>query len=451
MAYEYFTAAPDILHTGISPAAQQIINGFISKLGLSEYFGERISFEMYAVTNSVASDEHIAPTFTENSVDVDVNYSFQTSSLKWPTSGSALDYQQLTHTPSMKHWMKELFKCKEHKLELHAYDYPVALNMEAKFNFEDVVSATQCMQFVQSYASTGIMEFEVDYDFFIPDEIYAIIFLLYKMNGEVPEDFLAYLDDKSNQQLGRSVNRHDQSDNAITARRTKIKINTAIEMSQDAPEPIGDNKSPNGFRVNISIHTQMNMPNLLGLKYPIIAGNQLVPGELIPVAQPIINEYEDAEYPFLAIECFRQLLYGAKTDPGPLRLPWYDNWEPNLPKGYYPSVIGAFLLDDVANENGVTILDLTNDYDMIDPRVWDLYKLCGQSALGYGNLLNISVFRDDVLISPSALTLDENLLLTIEDRSITPIYRVVFTYNPTYRANNQQLRILNAEIIPKRM
>lgn len=427
MGYEFFSTVPDIMTTAVMPATQQVVQSFLHKLGLNKYFEERIAYESFGFTQSTIPKEHDNPTFSEDSLDVKVSYSFQNSSLTWPTSGGMQEYQQTTHTPSSAHTRKAVFADPVNKIELYAYNHPMALAMDCSFNFSDVKDAINCIQTIKSYVSTGILEYEVDYDYYVPEDIYCSMFAFFKMTGRDTDTFLSYLRTNSNKQLQKSTNRHDPTKWSITARVAKIKLITGVECTQDVPDPVGSQKSPSVWSVSVQLQTQMNMPNLLGLKYPIVINNQLVPGSYIP-KRPEISDIEDAIYPFLDIEAFRRTVLKEQSMLDPLRLPWYDNWEPRMTSNHTPFIIGLFTLDDVANVDGVTVLDLREDYSVLSDDIFTILEKIGTDVLYTNSAVHISVYQDNAVVDPSLLSIDTDLKLTVRSRDVNSIYRVVFSF-----------------------
>ena len=451
MSYEIYSVAPDILHTGILPSTQQIFNYLMTELGYQDRFKGRVSYEAYGVTKATASDEHNNPTLAEDSANIKISYSLQDNSLQWSAIGSGTEYQRLINTTGMHTDKKALFVDKVNKILLHHYEHPLAVAMECELEFMDIVSATECMQRLKSYTSANLFEYNLDYSYFLPIKIYGVIYTLFKQAGNAPESFFTYLAEHSNGAICRMSNRHDNADKGIVARCLKSRLVASLELNQDIPEPIGDTKSPIGFRVTVTINTQFSVPHLLALTYPLIVNNQQIPRELIPVKVRKVDETLDANYPYHSIDAFKDAVFKRTKSPV-VRTPWYDNWIPlNLRKGYNPVLIGVVTLDDTDNPEGVTVVNLPEAYgEYISNDIFNLYRRCGNTALGFYNLLSVTVYQDDILIDPATLTLDDNLNLTIPNRDVTKSYRVVLSYNPVDYSKNDVLRIINTDIIARR-
>lgn len=430
MSYELFTTVPDILHTSILPVGKQAVQGLLQKMGISHYFEDRLSFEAFGYTNTVCSDEHNNPTFSENSVDVQISYSFQDDSLRWQTAASALEFQQITNGNSVLHSRKNLLNDPVNKILIYGYERPLAMGINCVIGLESGTDAIDVMQRIKSFCSTGVIEFETDYNYILPPEICGILYILYKQAGYAPSDFFNYLSTLSNGQINRMVNRHDDTDKEIAVRCSKVKMVLAVTMTQDIPEPIGSDKSPLYYQVSVNLQTQINMINLLGIFYPPVINNSLIPSDLIPVSREVLDPIDDAEYPFYSVELLRQHLFAEKVIKEPARYPWYDNWVPlDGPMGNIPCLIGVVLLDDVENEEGVTVVNLPSAYPIIKSSIWELYRVCGQTALQGSSVVNVLVYKDQTMVSPEALTLDDDLNLTIYERDRSSIYRIVLGYS----------------------
>lgn len=430
MSYELFTTVPDILHTSILPVGKQAVQGLLQKMGISHYFEERLSFEAFGYTNTVSSDEHNNPTFSENCVDVQISYSFQDDSLRWQTAASALEFQQITNGNSVLHSRKNLLNDPVNKILIYGYERPLAMGINCVISLESGTDAIDVMQRIKSFCSTGVIEFETDYNYILPPEICGTIYILYKQAGYPPSDFFNYLSSHSNGQIGRLENRHDGSTKEIAVRCSKVKMVLSVAMTQDIPEPIGNDKSPLCYQVSVNLQTQINMINLLGIFYPPVVNNILIPTELIPISREVLDPIDDAEYPFFSVEALRQYIFSEKKIKDPARYPWYDNWNPlEIPMGCMPSLIGIVLLDDIDNPEGVTVVNLPSSYTIVKSSIWELYKLCGQAVLSGSGLVNVLVYKDQVMVSPEALTLDDDLNLTIYERDRSSIYRIVLGYS----------------------
>ena len=85
-------------------------------------------------------------------------------------------------------------------------------------------------------------------------------------------------------------------------------------------------------------------------------------------------------------------------------------------------------MDDVDNPDGVTIVNLEHDlpYPLIGDIVQTL-KEQEQSSVQMSRALAVSVYKDNVLINPRLLSLDNDLNLTITNRDINAVYRLLIS------------------------
>jgi hypothetical protein len=450
MSCEFFTTAPDILHTAILPVSEQIVQAAMRACELPNLFKDNIRIESYGTVSANKSSDHTDPDYSRNRLVIQASYSLNPAALRWPTAHLGIRGQELTSSPGARRLqLKPILTDTVNKIQLHNYDQPMALGLACRFEYVDVMHAMECLQRFQAFASEGIVEFEADYTYHLPAEIYGLIGLLYKQAGLDLAEFLTYLETNSNKQIGLNLNRDDMTDTAIAVRCTRAKCVAAIEITQDIPEPLGGYRSPKAYAVSVNIQAQINMPNTLGLRYPITLNNTMVPKELLPFTTKDYDVYRDKEYPYLHIEAYRQLTAGVAIVE-PLRYPWYDDWQPNLSHSFRPGLVGIFLLEDPANPEGVTVLDLPGGYTKVLPEIWDLYRLVGRKCLGYNTFLNISVFKDDILLDPEDIGWSDDLALTISERDLRCTYRVVLSYDPTGFPTRRGVRKFDYTITPHR-
>lgn len=450
MSYEIYAVTPDILHTGIHPTAQQLIQHFLRKLEYYDFFQGRIECETYGMNNANASNEHLTPTFTENSAKARISYSLQSDSLRWTSSASAHEYQRMINTTGMFTGYRAVFQDVTNQILLHHYETPLSVAVELYLDFEDVVLATGCIQRLRSFTSAELFEYNLDYTYILPMIILGPLFALYKQMGNAPEDFVPYLSEHSNKQIVVITNRHDMKDKAVGVRTTKARLVSSVEHVQDVPEKLGDDTSPNGYRVIVNLHTQMCIPNLMALTYPLFINNQQIPRGLIPVNPSYVDTTLDSEHPFHSVTAFKDELYAPKSYQVK-HFPWYDNWEPPTIPGYKPVIVGAFTLDDIETPGSSTTIDLMLAYGAaMDAAFFILMKQIYDRMLDTVDLINITVYQNKVMISQNLITLSDELILTVQNLDPKAEYHLVISYCLQGRVMDRSLRILNGDIIAKR-
>ena len=93
-------------------------------------------------------------------------------------------------------------------------------------------------------------------------------------------------------------------------------------------------------------------------------------------------------------------------------------------------LIAAFTLDDTENEQGVTTFDFNTTPEVafeskIDDQILQCIAEHKNAVFGCDQFVNITVFADDIAVSPKELDISDGHTLIIKCRNKTPIYRLV--------------------------
>jgi hypothetical protein len=189
---------------------------------------------------------------------------------------------------------------------------------------------------------------------------------------------------------------------------------------------------------------------MLGIAYPIVINNKLVPKEFIPVSVDVNSDPEYSAHPFVNVEEFRKLLLGQSVSFKATQSPWYDTWKPNLPSGYVMFLSNVFLLDDIINENGKTSISIVNDFGNIMPEVIEIMKKDAGEIFGFNSFFHVAIYFNNMMMEPSEFVFDpETLTITTGARNIKGVYRLVMAFNPTRFASLRELRTIHGSLIPR--
>lgn len=431
---DVITTIPDIFHTAIHPVSQQIMLNTLNRLGLNKHFENNINYKSIGTTISDSNDDTGAIKLKQNRIDVDLHTSSATGDQKWETTMSMHEYQQsMTYLPN--NHLKPIFHEPIGQFTITEYEKPLTITMTCIMMFEDMVSAIGALQRIQSLCSYGILQQDLSFSYYLPAAIYIRLYELMLLTGRPKSEFLDYLDTWSGGRIDRTINRHDTTDKALSVERNRSGVIVALECDQGEPEPVGGSEnSPDMYSVTFTLSSQISMCNMIGLRYPIVVNNNLVPREMIPIADSEIHTPKGISHPYFSVSNYMNL--ASNSDPtvkdSPYRMPWYDNWHPTKRKGfasrYDPFFICVVTLDDIDNPDGVTNVNLETDFvDPFIPEIIDALKEQGDKGLMFNDLINVSVFANDIIIEPTTLTLTNGVELSIPNRNHTSIYRIVLS------------------------
>jgi hypothetical protein len=445
------SSVPDILHNTIFPVGQQVLNSVLGNIGLLRYFGNRINYKATGINISDSSRTDGLPNMFDNRIDVDMAYTFAFGEQKWDTTGAAIDYQQLLRSAPLENIFKIVFHEPIGQFTLTEYERPLTITLNCSLKFNDIVLAMDAIQRLQSAYSNGITLTTVERTYFIPQLLYGALYKLFLLQGNEPATFMTYLEHWSGSRIVRTYNRHDTNDVALSIRRNHADLSTSIDFTQGSPEPIGNPKSPDMYGVNVTVTVQLSAPNMLVLTYPIVVKNTLVPRELIPIDDHDLHAPMIVTHPYFNLDRYYQLTCDPRLLPNaPYNIPWYDTWKPptTLPLGHKPFFIAVILLDDHENTDGVTVIDVETGLGVdLVPAVIASLKLYGSECLSFRHNVNISVFKNNILIEPTTLTLVGGTVLTIPNRDLNAVYRLVISASEIVYAPLHSMRVLNVDII----
>lgn len=451
--YHAITSVPDIFQSAIVPIAEQVVYEMLDSVSLHKYFKNNINLRSGGTNVSTSStDTTNLPKTHENRADIDMTFSFNMGDLQWETF-KADDEHQHSVPQLIRNNRKVVFYDVTNKTSIMEYERPIIITMECKLYFTEMVGAIDAIQQIQSQYSFGVMEHAFDHSYFIPRGVYVLLYKLYKMQPDNDDTlFMQYLTDWSGGRIERMINRHDPSDVGLSVRRNRTGIMSKIEFDQGAPESVGSEKSPDMYAVNFTIKTQMAMSHTLGVEYPIAINNKLVDAKLLPINADDMHGELFKTHPYFSMDAYYGLM--RKTEAVPeeaVHIPWYDNWMPqhkHYPLGYKPFLSIVVLLDDIENPNGVTSFNIETDLGVeLIPEVLAAIKQQGVVATLYPKAnIHIAVFRDELLVDPSMLIMDEDLNFTITNRETAYTYRLVLSAQEIIHAPNRTIRSMNIDI-----
>jgi len=468
----------------IDPITEQMIREILIKSALTDIVKDNIYINSDYMASSITRTKEDNPIIRNNRVECTINYVLDPSKTKWDmlTQRIETDYgntfQQVGNLDCVFRNDKLGISVKEHTV-------PCSVQADCVLSILDKTTANDVYNNLYLYYGAGKLSniSNIMFSYPLPEMTQYILGYGYMIEKEFYIDtdinppspsFHLYLRQHSENKIGPLFNQNIEKPKAIyVVNKNIMEVTSEIVINDDKPQPVKTNKSVNHYTISFTVSFQFDRPDVVYNIFPIIMKNQLTPMELMPefINSREIN-YDHMVHPYMDITGGMSnfdstnfvlnspskltnkndnTVLGDKYDI--FRQPFYDNF--NVPDthldtmGFVPFYIGAIPID---TDNSVTTQDLSsnlgdNDYPVhIKPEV--LAVIYNQGLQAFTGLLpiTIAVFVNDMLVEPTTLTYVNNTL-TIPNRDIYKIYRIVLYENKEVTNNVQTLRVLKCDII----
>jgi len=488
----------DVVSHIFVPITHQLIDKFLSDLGLKKIFDNRVYINSDSTGSSTSENDDHNPKLKENRISVNLSYNINPMTVKWPTA----TFANILGGPNFlyeEHDKIPLFLDLITQSAVVEKDVPANVELTISMDFTDRVHATEAVSRLTTLYTNGekILISDLAYNYPVPADIYTTIYGLYKMvnndtvlltaenveayygttlvgpdevltadnastyigtEQEIKKaDFLDYLVQYSGGRIGYNVNRHDVGGKKeIVVKKNNAQVIAQIDYDGGKSDAIGTNDSADIYRVEFALTAQFAKVGFLQMAYPIIIQNQLVEEGLITVNPDRSFRDPREDHPYFSTNLYKKLMENSGVvTPEVVKIPWYDGWTPpHKPLrrfDYREFFTCAFTLDNVGVENGTTTIDITNDlpYPLIQDML-DLYAEYGENCLFYDSPVHIGVYVNDRQVDPSELDFD-GAILTVHRQDILPVYRLVLAeYIGGPYAAISTLRVLKYDIIAQR-
>jgi len=408
----------------IHPVSEQMGGRLIERLGFKELFDNNIYFTTDDSKASNTKDKRHNAKITTDRCDINIVPMLNPAEVKW----DALNFKSnAAYNIFNLHRYEDnpIFVDKRADISLHEQLVPLSIQLEMNFKFKSKEHAYRLVDAIYNkHFTSGVMENNtIIYDYPFPTDVFKIMYMLFKMRKFEPEiSFKDYLIAGSKKDISYISNRYG-TDLEIIVQKNNALVLAQVEFNKEKPDAELIDQFPNFFSVDCIYSLQLPRPNMIHLKYPVVVDNSLIHQVLVPavdrehptnlelirtdrVAQAYVYSELSSDYPYT-----------------PVHFPMYDDWRvpqknnPLVKYGYKFFFTGAFTLDKDDDNNVIpSKIDLINDFPdgyKFHPIIIDSLKIQGDSSFGPNVLFNISVYANDERLDPEFLSLDENLVLTI--------------------------------------
>lgn len=417
--------------------SEQLVRRAIDALGWSKIFDDRIYNNSISSVHAHTEDgEHNPSLLNENRITYNQSVSVNPADMEYNDGYYRENMQRGWDMVGIEQRVPVFFDVNSMAA---GFDWmmPCRMVLECVFNLRSRSDAYELLTGIHKELDAGmhVQEQELVYDYPIPSDIYTLMFMVSKLHGNKPEQFLPYLQQCSNGGIGIKVNRNDMTRRELIVKKRHRSVLVYYECPQGEPEPVKAEQANTAYQINMTITCQFERPEMFILRYPPTVNNQMVPREAILMNEGDFNTESRMRSPFFDEEAYRMML--AEADDGiiaPIHLPWYDRWIPKTTAttrrlGYFPFGIILFTIDDENNPSGETLVDIADMGDLVlaDDVLQELVS-GSYNPLMLENKYHIGVYSNDHLVEPTTLTLD-GTVLHIPCRNKRRVHRLVFSVN----------------------
>lgn len=436
-----FVNIPDPIKSIISPIVEQTVYRLIEDTGLERIFtADNIYLNSDESMSSQASDANGNAILKGNRFECNIQPNFNPNTTLW---GNATPIGQFTGNRISKRQIESripIYADVEHNVILTDHTFTTSILMECAMKFihrEEAFLAMERLRRRYEMGSVPWLKYDnFVYEYVVPPEIESALYLLYRMSGRPIQNFYTFLRETSRNRLVVGINSQlPNQPRHLLVQTSNAEVAVGIEWTSDKPDVEKTNRTIDQRILSFTIKFSFARPDLLCLRYPIVVHNQSVPATLINSS----TEVSDPKVPVVHPEYDAQVrLYQQQTETPPatscVRFPWYDPWVVNCSTlsdhQYTPVMAIAFLLENVEDEEGVTVLDLVNGLEagwaLTDVTIAKL-KEQGVSSVWYDGQFNITIFRDDDPIEPSQLWIEEGTLIKFRGKMLNHLYHLVLS------------------------
>jgi len=442
------------------PVAKQAIFNIINTLDIDDYFKGKVFINSDSTAASSGTDEQHNAKLNDNRLVADIKHVLDPREVKWPAYSFAHAMNDGGSSVTLQN-TKPLFFDIVTQTSVFERTLPFNIVLDVTMSLQDRVAVEEIMDKLVSNYVTGAMVYLQDITFSYPlsPEIYGILFGAHKLMGNDITSYVSYLSSRSGERIGLQVNRNSPTaDKELIVQNNISNVLMEIDYNVAKADKEGEGKSTDLYTINFSVTLQFGRPTMLTVQYPIVMNNQMIPQDMVyGVNQENLRKHETV-HPYFTHNKLCEWSKGATSDHNvpAVRIPWYDNWRAKstcalvqLKYREFYSIV--FTIDDVDNAQGVTTIDLVNDLPYpIVPEVMDVITEQGAKSLFMTETFAVSVFVNDVIAEPTTLSLENNIL-TIPNRELLPVYRLVFSeYIGKPYGTLNPFRVLIADIIAER-
>lgn len=299
---------------------------------------------------------------------------------------------------------------------------PTDVKISIQYKATDETAAQQWIDDIRTRVSMNrdIRQQFVSYSYVLPRELILIAMKIWEMR-EANEGYGESFDDYWNRNitskatiLSDLVGKNKEWGIAETQARVVGYFDFAGE-----PEK-GDRQADNSsWNIQFSYTFKYDRPVAINMEYPLMIHNELIPQDYRPTAaRPRIEDYElSYSATANALAWFEQGRITAPLGTPGIAIPEYDEFYPADGSIYPDTLRVVTALSNIDKDNPLNLLDLNNLGNFqIKPEVIAFMKKEAQYLTKYRySILNVAVYKNEVMMEPSQYLVDANLMVKFRD------------------------------------
>lgn len=420
----------------LDTVTQQVVTGLLDELDLVNLFTNAVYIAQSFSAYSQYDDGDGSVALNKNRCDVVVNYIMDKSQVPWPVE-TAYTTTALGLRSDKKGNHSPVLIDQDAGIIIEHYTVACGIEMEFKMNFQTFDDACRAFDTIQSKYKGALIQSPFDISFAYPVSMGILEYLtaVYQAKTDyTTKTLLDYISDKKISDISFDIRKSQltdvDADKELMVRCQQINCLAQLTMDQKEPDPVRVGQLPDSFTLNFSLVFQFGRPNLVVIHTPISVDNTVLPYGLFE--NLLINYHYNPEvtglYSDLLVGDMMKRSYGNYRNSAQIvRSPVYDDWfvvdNQYRYYEYRPILIAHFTLD-----GSVTTIDLKALGDIqLHPTILAILKETGSAVFGYGGIFNIGVYANELRLGEELLSIDENLILTINSNRPDKSYHLVIS------------------------
>lgn len=414
----------------LDPLSKEMTYIILTRLGMNGYFGDNVyivnDYTKPSLTND--SDTHKA-LISKARCDVKMTASMNPTEMKYDIMNfrftqayGVLGVHEKPYTP--------IFRDITAGVQLIEQQLPCTMTLEFSLQFKDREAAFMTISAINntSLKDSVINYHDLVYEYPLGMDLITCLSQIYNMRKASlgTMDFRQYLKIGSRNavQYFQTRTTHQRE---LVLKRQDIQAYGVLEYNQTTPTVQDQDGSMDRFVVDFTYTIQFARPDVLRLYFPTVIENTLIPLWMLRIQQK--NNLSILQGIFQEKSLTGYLKSTSTSIQRVVRLPSYDDFRPPLQPvvaaGFMEFLNAVLLLET----SGTTTIDLMNlgSNVVLNSTAIEIMKLHGQEIFQTTGLFNISVYCNDIQVDPSLLTIDDNLVVTVNMTNTSKRYHFVIS------------------------
>lgn len=435
---------PETSSSILDPISKQITSIVLIRLGLNNFFENNIYVVNDYTKPSLTNDDDTHNSLiSKNRCDVKMTASMNPSEMKWDIN--TFKYTQAYGVMGINDkTLVPVFVDGVADVRLVEHQMPCTMTLEFSLQFKDREAAYMAINAINS---TSLKDSVINYHDLVyeyplgPDVTQSLEEIwIHRRTSLSPMTFWQYLQKGSNTAI-QYIQQRAGDKKELVVKRQALQSYGVLEYNEMAPTIQDQDSSIDRFVVSFTYTLQFARPDVLRLSFPVVIENKLVPEWMIRPQQQ--TNYAEIYGIFQEKSITRYLRETTTYAPIALRFPEWDDFyppqQPVIAAGFAQFFSAVLFLE----EQGPTTIDMLNlgDHIALHETAIAIMKLQGEDIFQTTGLFNVSIYCNDRQVDPSLLTIDENLVVTLNMTNKSKRYHFVIS-------EAQNLQFLDRKWIP---